>query len=216
MNMERLSLPFLLTSEVIWPISSGVGSCLNSLENTLFPLTPILRSSEWSRAACCVWCGWEKKPSTLHWRCRSCLGRCSSDFEGYSTYELLLYFYFSLSPLPLGQRALNRDKWMPSGPTLDSRDCGRISLDCRWLRAYVPGTVLGPFTRTISFNLHNPKKEGQLYLFSKEATEGQQLAQHHVASKELEPWADSIHTSCAPCMPCHKLSVKPFHFMLLF
>lgn len=62
--------------------------------------------------------------------CRSRLRQCSPDFEGYSTYDLLLYFSFPITPFSMGQRAVSREKWMFPKPTVNSKGYGRLSLDC--------------------------------------------------------------------------------------
>ena len=54
--------------------------------------------------------GEKEGPECFPGWCMSCLGQCSSDFEGYSVCDLLLYFYFPKTPLPMGQRTVNRDK----------------------------------------------------------------------------------------------------------
>lgn len=158
-----------------------------------------------------VWCGWERNPAHFTGRCRSCLGQCSSDFEGYSMCDLLLYFSFPITPFLLGQRAVSRDKWMPARPTFGSKGHERISFDCWALGAYVPGTVLGTFTGMISFNFHNPVKEMQLILFSKEATEGvSNLPNITQSVRSLGLGLNPLTPAMPPACPATSKMWKPF------
>lgn len=99
------------------------------------------------------------------------LGRCFPDFEGYSMCDLLLYFSFPIIPFLVGQRAVSRDKWMPTRPIFGSEGYERISFSSWGLGVYVPANVLLTSMCMISFHFHYPVKEIWLNLFSKEATE---------------------------------------------
>ena len=75
------------------------------------PLPPKSCSSRWTEPGSLPWEWGEKEgPACFPGWCVSCLGQCSSDFEGYSVRDLLLYFYFPKTPLPTGQKTVSRDK----------------------------------------------------------------------------------------------------------
>lgn len=84
-------------------------------------------------------CDAGEKGSPAHFTgwCRNCLGQCSPDFEGYSTYDLLLYFSFPITPFPMGQRIASREKWMLPRLIVGSPGLWETQL---WL---LIGTVLG-------------------------------------------------------------------------
>lgn len=131
MNMECLSLSFLLSSEVILTHIPRGRIMLERFRKHPFPSkshSSLQQAELGSPLVCAV--GWKGSPANSIGWCRSRLRQCSPDFEGYSTYDLLLYFSFPITPFSMGQRIVSSEKWMCPKPTVNPKGYGRLSFDC--------------------------------------------------------------------------------------